>query len=226
MIGILRMWTALAERQPILTLTVTNGTLGGVGDLLAQLIEKRNSKGSGRFRWDYKRTLRFVSWGALCAPLFHKWYLFLNKQFPLPQQLQLQLQSNGKRAFVTAVAQRVATDQCIYAPMGIAGFFIAMNYMEGKDWASAKTRLSSYFWPTLAANYAVWPAVQAVNFGFVPTIYRVPFSSIYQEGYGMGAESTGNAGSGRDAGTDDAIDGPVVFSCSKCRTILGDTFAY
>ncbi|KAJ2612627.1 hypothetical protein EV177_002906 [Coemansia sp. RSA 1804] len=48
----------------------------------------------------------------------------------------------------------------------------------------------------------------------------------YQEGYGMGAESTGNAGSGREAGTDDAIDGPVVFSCSKCRTILGDTFAY
>ncbi|KAJ1863782.1 Protein Mis18-alpha [Coemansia sp. RSA 2703] len=26
--------------------------------------------------------------------------------------------------------------------------------------------------------------------------------------------------------SDDAINGPIVFSCAKCRTILGDTFAY
>ncbi|KAJ1798023.1 hypothetical protein LPJ59_002769 [Coemansia sp. RSA 2399] len=173
MIGLLRTWTALAERQPLLTLAVTNGTLGGVGDLLAQFIEYRNSKTTNRFSWNYKRTLRFVAWGAVCAPVFHKWYLFLNNRFPLPT-----MKETGKRAYVTAVAQRVATDQGIYAPLGIAAFFIAMNYMEGKDWASARTRLSNYYWPTLAANYAVWPAVQAVNFGIVPTIYRVPFSSI------------------------------------------------
>ncbi|KAJ1964038.1 Protein Mis18-alpha [Dipsacomyces acuminosporus] len=26
--------------------------------------------------------------------------------------------------------------------------------------------------------------------------------------------------------TDEAINGPIVFSCAKCRTIVGDTFAY
>ncbi|KAJ1675714.1 hypothetical protein EV182_000727 [Spiromyces aspiralis] len=35
-------------------------------------------------RYDWKRTLRFVAWGALCAPLMHKWYLFLNGRFPIP----------------------------------------------------------------------------------------------------------------------------------------------
>ncbi|KAI9505975.1 Protein Mis18-alpha [Coemansia spiralis] len=41
----------------------------------------------------------------------------------------------------------------------------------------------------------------------------------YQESYEMNGDM-----SARD--TDDAINGPIVFSCSKCRTILGDTFAY
>ncbi|KAJ2401565.1 hypothetical protein GGI23_001314, partial [Coemansia sp. RSA 2559] len=48
----------------------------------------------------------------------------------------------------------------------------------------------------------------------------------HQENYGMGADNIGNSMGGRDAGADDVIDGPVIFSCSKCRTILGDTFAY
>ncbi|KAJ2553399.1 hypothetical protein EV175_002958, partial [Coemansia sp. RSA 1933] len=102
MIWLLRAWTALAEKQPFLTLAVTNGTLGGVGDLLAQFIESRNSKDAEKqLRWDYKRTLRFVTWGAICAPVFHKWYLFLNGQFPLPT-----MQEAGKRAYMTAVAKR------------------------------------------------------------------------------------------------------------------------
>ncbi|KAJ2354775.1 hypothetical protein GGF43_003067 [Coemansia sp. RSA 2618] len=79
---------------------------------------------------------------------------------------------------MVAVSKRVVADQCIYAPLGIAGFFIAMNFMEGRDWESAKARLRQFYWPTLVANYAVWPAVQAINFGFIPPLYRVPFSSV------------------------------------------------
>ncbi|PIA16467.1 hypothetical protein COEREDRAFT_42576 [Coemansia reversa NRRL 1564] len=179
MAGVLRAWTKIAEKQPLLTLALTNGTLGGVGDVLAQAIESHNTKKP--FRWSYHRTLRFVAWGALCAPIFHKWYLFLNRKFPLPvaqQQQQKQLSTTLNTAFMTAVAKRVAADQCIYAPLGIAGFFIAMNFMEGRDWTSAKARLREYYRPTLIANYAVWPAVQVINFGFVPPIYRVPFSSV------------------------------------------------
>ncbi|KAJ2544815.1 hypothetical protein EV175_005859 [Coemansia sp. RSA 1933] len=48
----------------------------------------------------------------------------------------------------------------------------------------------------------------------------------YQESYGIGGGNSMGGGNGRDTGTDDAIDGPVIFSCSKCRMILGDTFAY
>ncbi|KAJ2455746.1 hypothetical protein EV183_000593 [Coemansia sp. RSA 2336] len=171
MASVLRLWTAMAERQPILTLAITNGSLGGVGDVLAQAIESHNTK--KRFQWNAQRTFRFIAWGALCAPIFHKWYLFLNRAFPLSPTIQQE-----KFGFVTTVSKRVAADQFVYAPVGIAGFFVAMNFMEGKDWASAKLRLHEYYLPTLLANYMVWPAVQAINFGFVPTIYRVPFSSV------------------------------------------------
>ncbi|KAJ2455747.1 hypothetical protein EV183_000594 [Coemansia sp. RSA 2336] len=35
-----------------------------------------------------------------------------------------------------------------------------------------------------------------------------------------------NMGLREDNTNEDAINGPVVFSCSRCRTILGDTFSY
>ncbi|KAJ2841207.1 hypothetical protein J3B02_005999, partial [Coemansia erecta] len=168
MAAILRAWTAVAAERPLTTLTATNGALGGLGDILAQTIEAHNEH--RRFHWDIKRTLRFVAWGSICAPLFHKWYLFLNRTFPMAQH-------QTKGGFITSLAKRVATDQLVYAPLGIAGFFVAMNFMEGRGWQSAKGRLKEYYWPTLTANYAVWPAVQAVNFGVVPVLYRVPFSS-------------------------------------------------
>ncbi|KAI7824531.1 hypothetical protein BX661DRAFT_185488, partial [Kickxella alabastrina] len=133
MAALFRAWTSLASERPLLTLTVTNGALGGIGDLLAQHIESRNAH--HRFHWDHRRTLRFIAWGSLCAPLFHKWYLFLNRKIPLPLQLA------GKTSFAMAVGKRVSMDQLIYAPLGIAGFFVAMNFMEGKGWESAKRRL-------------------------------------------------------------------------------------
>ncbi|KAJ1726502.1 hypothetical protein LPJ61_005141 [Coemansia biformis] len=43
-----------------------------------------------------------------------------------------------------------------------------------------------------------------------------------------GCEAGNGAAGAPDGGSssDSAINGPVVFSCAKCRTILGDTFAY
>ncbi|ORX64481.1 hypothetical protein DL89DRAFT_185337, partial [Linderina pennispora] len=124
---------------PILTLAVTNGVLGGAGDLLAQSIENRTESTSTPFCWDTRRTIRFVTWGAICAPVLHKWYLFLNNQFPLPAL------DTSKTLFASAVAKRVAADQLVYAPLGIAGFFIAMNAMEGHGWRSAKHRLGELY---------------------------------------------------------------------------------
>ncbi|KAJ2694899.1 hypothetical protein H4R19_005879, partial [Coemansia spiralis] len=41
-----------------------------------------------------------------------------------------------------------------------------------------------------------------------------------------GGRDTGNGAGPGGSDSDEAINGPVVFSCAKCRTILGDSFAY
>ena len=42
--------------------------------------------------------------------------------------------------------------------------------MEGTD---PKKKLDSAYWEALKKNWMVWPAVQAVNFKFVPLEHRV-----------------------------------------------------
>lgn len=42
--------------------------------------------------------------------------------------------------------------------------------MEGSD---PKKKLQSTWWPALQKNWMLWPAVQAVNFKFVPLDHRV-----------------------------------------------------
>jgi protein Mpv17 len=45
-----------------------------------------------------------------------------------------------------------------------------MAIMEG---SSPKKKLEKSYFPGLKANYALWPAVQAINFKFVPLEHRV-----------------------------------------------------
>lgn len=45
-----------------------------------------------------------------------------------------------------------------------------MAYMEGSD---PKEKLQGAYWEALKKNWMLWPAVQAVNFKFVPLEHRV-----------------------------------------------------
>ncbi|KAJ1920373.1 hypothetical protein H4219_001348 [Mycoemilia scoparia] len=172
----------------------TNGILGGTGDVLAQYIDQRRQNSRFIDNYDWKRTLRFVTWGAMCAPVLNKWYIYLNRRFPIPQKPATILASSmsvppGKihaiesnsqqlRLVAAAVGKRVAADQIIYAPIGLVAFFGAMTAMETKGLEEFQEKMKEKYVSTLIANYAVWPAVQTINFTIVPTIFRVPFVSV------------------------------------------------
>lgn len=74
---------------------------------------------------------------------------------------------------------RVALDQLLFAPVGTACFFASMAVMEGGD---PKKKLNDNWWIALRANWNIWPAVQVVNFRFVPLDLRIVVANVVSVG--------------------------------------------
>lgn len=175
---------------------VTNATLGGISDTVAQTIttvrQRALRKPGGRdgplgrefheldekhpYRsrelipesrdlpppFDFERLTRFMAYGFAMAPLQFKWFKFLERSFPIT-----------KTAGIVPVAKRVAFDQLIFAPLGIACFFTAMTVAEGGGRRDVYTKLRDMYVPTMKANFMVWPAVQMINFRLMPVQFQL-----------------------------------------------------
>ncbi|OZJ06834.1 hypothetical protein BZG36_00067 [Bifiguratus adelaidae] len=180
------------ERRPMGTLCVTNALLGIVSDITAQTMTYVNYQRSHRIppeqrslnerlperlhdssdpppHFDPWRTLRFATYGFLIAPPVGRWFAFLEKRFPLRPG------SGGSATLATV--KRVAVDQTVWAPFGIALFFTIMGTLEGHGIQGVQEKFRDAYWPAFKANYTVWPAVQFVNFRYLPLQFRLPFVS-------------------------------------------------
>lgn len=161
--------------RPLVTNIISTGFLFGAGDVLAQTFELRQTKredltiaeiseSKSTDIFDHRRLARAVTYGALVfAPLGTRWYSILNAV-------------NVSRLKVVNTGARVAFDQLVFAPfVGIPLYFSVMTAMEGGNDVKSqiKAKLESNWWNTLTANWIVWPAVQTVNFAFVPVHLRL-----------------------------------------------------
>lgn len=149
-------YNQLLATRPLITNVITTGFLFGAGDALAQSIERKESG------FDGTRLSRAVIYGAVIfAPLGDRWYRLLNGV------------KVGKSKAVNTAA-RVGLDQLVFAPLiGIPLYYSAMTAMEGGTTQNVKQKLGDNWWKTLTANWTVWPAVQTVNFAFVPVQLRL-----------------------------------------------------
>ncbi|KAI8369257.1 uncharacterized protein BYT42DRAFT_607716 [Radiomyces spectabilis] len=190
------------NKRPILTLCVTNGILGVFSDGLAQTItyyEAKSEQGRNKLdkhlpdklkehedlwpptpKYDITRTLRFAAYNFCVAPLAGKWYMFLDKFFPMPvastvasKAAQIAVKRQGDKMAI----KRMVTDQALFAPAGLVVFFTAMGFAETRKWEGVKEKFEDAFVPALITNYKVWPLVQFINFKFMPLQYRLPFVS-------------------------------------------------
>ncbi|KAI8050576.1 hypothetical protein BDF22DRAFT_777939 [Syncephalis plumigaleata] len=190
--------------RPILALSITNGVLAGVSDVLAQKIthstkekttliatesvsiietekvdenNKSTSPASANTEsLDITRTARFAAYGFAIAPIIHHWYALLDRRFPLPVASS-GVDTRMNTRMLGQVVKRVLGDQVMFAPVGLAVFFSIMTLFEGGGVAQIKEKLKTSYVSALSVNYMVWPAVQFVNFCFVPLLLRVPFVS-------------------------------------------------
>lgn len=187
-----------------MTMMVTNAVLGGIADTVAQsitAIRERALRKPGGLRkddnlaieiheldrknpffdrdlipdskvlpppFDFERLTRFMAYGFCMAPVQFKWFKFLSTAFPITKT----------SAFGPAM-KRVAMDQLVFAPCGVAVFFSIMTIAEGGGRRAISNKLRDMYIPTLKANYLVWPAVQVVNFRLMPVQFQlVSFATL------------------------------------------------
>jgi len=87
-----------------------------------------------------------------------------------------------------AALVKVALDQGIMAPAGLALFYLTLSVLEGHGPSAALGTLQTKYAPTLAANYVLWPAANAINFAFVPNDQRILYINIVGvSGWGVAA---------------------------------------
>ncbi|AMD21707.1 HFL149Wp [Eremothecium sinecaudum] len=156
---IFRFYSQSLKTHPRLTNGLSGGILFGLGDIIAQYMEKTDAP------YDPVRTLRPFVYGALFVSVIGvKWYRFLNNSVRI----------NGKPAdHWMNTAARVACDQLLFAPVGIPFYFLSMAILEGGTPEQIRQKLADKWWPTLVTNWYIWPLFQTFNFTIVPVHYRL-----------------------------------------------------
>ena len=112
--------------------------------------------------FDFERLTRFMAYGFIMSPLQFQWFSFLSKAFPVTKG------SGTLPAF-----KRMACDQLIFAPIGLAAFFTFMTIAEGGGRRAISRKFQDIYLPSLKANWMIWPVVQILNFRVVPVPFQI-----------------------------------------------------
>lgn len=115
---------------------------------------------SFRDSYDVPRSFRSGLFGALAVgPIFHVWFRALDRLVP--------------GSALKPVAYKMLLDQAVMAPIFTVFYFAAMGVLEGKSPAQIESKIRVATWPTLVANYCIFPVSQFANFYYVPQHLRV-----------------------------------------------------
>ncbi|CAB4254254.1 similar to Saccharomyces cerevisiae YLR251W SYM1 Protein required for ethanol metabolism [Maudiozyma barnettii] len=155
-------------KYPYRTNALTTGALFGVGDIIAQELFPEKSEQSSIEQFDLTRTLRATTYGTVIFSVIgDRWYKVLNG-INIPSNYYIL-----KRSKIATLVLRVGIDQLIFAPFGLILYYGSMSVMSGGTLQAVREKLRLQWWPTLCANWVVWPVVQFINFSLVPVHYRL-----------------------------------------------------
>ncbi|PRP77002.1 hypothetical protein PROFUN_14691 [Planoprotostelium fungivorum] len=151
-----RFYNKSLETHPLLNKVVTFTLLMGAGDAVAQM--------SGDDEWSWSRFFRMTSLAAFfSAPILHLYFKVLDKVIV------------GKSS--AAVFQKLAIDQFAFAPINLAGFMTLLGFIEGGSLEKGIEKVKKDYWPTMKANWVLWPAANFINFKFISPQHRLLYVS-------------------------------------------------
>eukprot|EP01114_Cavostelium_apophysatum_P018105 TRINITY_DN552_c0_g1_i2.p1 TRINITY_DN552_c0_g1~~TRINITY_DN552_c0_g1_i2.p1 ORF type:complete len:188 (+),score=24.76 TRINITY_DN552_c0_g1_i2:110-673(+) len=152
----------LLKYAPIPTKALTSALISYSGSVITQKVFEKSPK------MNQTRALKFVIFSLMLTPISHYWYKFLDAIFPKESSDQGQLLD-------PSAIKKLALDELLYDPFCIVFFFTVIGILEGNSFAHIKQKLVKEYWPTQKASWALWPAVQLVNFSVVPGHLRILF---------------------------------------------------
>lgn len=131
---------------------------------------ERKESNSGRL--DSKRILQVAMTGFVWSgPITHFWYALLE-----------QIYSRIATIFsIHSPAVAMLVKRILFSPTVVTGYFMVRSFLEGyNDWiGSARENLQTEFRPTLYSAWKFWPAVNSINFYFVPLPFRVLYMNVF-----------------------------------------------
>lgn len=149
------------------------------GDAIAQVfIEKKNFR-----TYDYVRSTKFALFGVLNGLVIYKWYSFLDEKINYPNKFKtvmFKLAGEERRCFEVAGTKILSTaDQLIFAPLFILVATGLVGFLQEYKFSGITNLIKRDFRDLIIAEIKVWPAVQFVNFYFIPLSYQLGFNSVF-----------------------------------------------
>jgi len=105
-----------------------------------------------------------VCQGLLFGPLYHAWYIYLDRTLP------------GRT--VRVVLTKLAADQIVMIPVSIVLFFVSLGLLEGQSFHEMQHDIRHKGPSLFAVEWTFGPATQLFNFFVLPTRFRVLYDSI------------------------------------------------
>ncbi|XP_034547858.1 peroxisomal membrane protein 2 [Notolabrus celidotus] len=164
---LLHQYLFLLKKYPILTKSITSGTLSALGNLLSQCLEARKKAKNGApvNEIDTAGAARYAIYGLfITGPVSHFFYQLMELWIPPKDPL--------------VIVKRLLLDRLIFAPGFLLIFYFVMNILEAKGWDDFERKMRASYWSALKMNWKVWTPFQFININFVPVEFRVLFANM------------------------------------------------
>ncbi|XP_022909412.1 mitochondrial inner membrane protein Mpv17 [Onthophagus taurus] len=148
--------SAISKIKPFLRPAIQTAILMSAGDIIAQTVIYKRSFNE----IDLRRTRQFACLGFfLVGPTTSTWYRFLARK----------IVSTNTRGTL----KKVVLDQCVFAPSFIVVLLYAIGLAKGNESEMIISDIKNNYKDVLITNYKLFPAVQLINFYFVPLKHQV-----------------------------------------------------
>src|SRR5690242_17583827 len=117
----------------------------------------------------------------LISDLLSYWYKFLDRLFAKKNKDKVDTPTGNvakKPLIDSTVLKKLALDELLFDPFCIVLFFSIVGLLERKSLSQIREKIGKEYWITQKMSWRVWPAVQLLNFAFVPGHLRILFINL------------------------------------------------